>query len=177
MLSARFRNGSMTKMFTGVAIGQLIQAGQVNPAAPVGSYLPDHPNRDVATKISIHHLLTHSGGTGDILPEYYERREQLRTIADYLALFGEREPRFEPGTRYEYSHYGFILLGAVIEAVSNPICGQITTFGHNGGGPGMSGDLSFWPNSGHIVAVLANKDWIATEVSGFICCHLPGTPT
>jgi CubicO group peptidase (beta-lactamase class C family) len=87
----------MTKMFTGVAIGQLIQAGQVNPAAPVGSYLADYPNRDVATKVSIHHLLTHSGGTGDILvPEYYERREQLRTIADDLALFGEREPRSNP---------------------------------------------------------------------------------
>jgi len=118
-LSTRFRHGSMSKMFTGVAVGQLIQAGKVDPAAPVGTYLSDYPNRDVAARVSIHHLLTHVGGTGDIfVPEYLSRREQVRTIADYLALLGQRELRFEPGTRFEYSNYGFILLGAVIETVS-----------------------------------------------------------
>jgi CubicO group peptidase (beta-lactamase class C family) len=118
-LFTRFRNGSMNKMFTGVAVGQLIQAGRVDPAAPVGTYLSDYPNREVATKVSVHHLLTHTGGTGDIfVPEYLERRERVRTLADYVALLGEREPRFEPGSRFEYSNYGYILLGAVIEAVS-----------------------------------------------------------
>ena len=118
-LTTRFHNGSLTKMFTGVAVGQLIQAGLVEPVAPVAAYLPQYPNDELATKVNIHQLLTHSGGTGDIfVPEYLERREKVSTVADYVALFGSRPPRFEPGTRYEYSNYGFILLGAVIEAVS-----------------------------------------------------------
>ncbi|MEV6602131.1 serine hydrolase domain-containing protein [Actinoplanes sp. NPDC051346] len=118
-LSTRFRNASLSKMFTGVAVGQLIQAGRVDPAAPVGAYLADYPNSDVATKVTIHHLLTHTGGTGDIFePEYMSRRDQIRTVADYIALFGHREPRFEPGTGFDYSNYGYILLGAVIEQVS-----------------------------------------------------------
>jgi D-alanyl-D-alanine carboxypeptidase len=49
-LTTRFCSASLTKMFTGVAVGQLIQAGQVDPAAPVGTYLTDYPNRDVATR-------------------------------------------------------------------------------------------------------------------------------
>ena len=43
---------------------------------------------------------------------------ELRTHSDYVELFGERGVMFEPGSRWEYSNYGFILLGAVIEAVT-----------------------------------------------------------
>lgn len=118
-VSTRFRNGSLTKMFTAVAVGQLVQAGLVDLAAPVGTYLADYPNREVATKVTIHQLLTHTGGTGDIFePEYAERRHQIRTVADFLELFGRRGPLFEPGAWFDYSNYGFILLGAVIEQVS-----------------------------------------------------------
>jgi CubicO group peptidase (beta-lactamase class C family) len=42
----------------------------------------------------------------------------LRTHADYVRLFSARDLLFEPGARHEYSNYGFILLGAVIEAVT-----------------------------------------------------------
>jgi len=54
----RFRIGSMNKMLTAVAILQLVEAGKVKLTAPLGTYLPDHPNRDVATKVTIEHLLT-----------------------------------------------------------------------------------------------------------------------
>jgi D-alanyl-D-alanine carboxypeptidase len=47
-----------------------------------------------------------------------QHRLELREHSDYIALFGERAVSFEPGTRYEYSNYGFILLGALIEAVT-----------------------------------------------------------
>lgn len=118
-LTTRFHNGSLNKMFTGVSVGQLIQAGLVSPTAPVGTYLTDYPNAEVAAKVTIHHLLTHCGGTGDIfVPEFEERRTQVRTVADFLAVLGNQPLEFEPGTRYAYSNYGFILLGAVIEAVS-----------------------------------------------------------
>src|SRR4029453_5238016 len=78
-LQTRFRIGSMNKMFTAVAILQLVEAGKVDLTAPLGPYLTDYPNREVATKVTIHHLLTHTGGTGDIFgPEFEAHREELR---------------------------------------------------------------------------------------------------
>lgn len=118
-LRTRFRIGSMNKMFTAVAILQLVQAGKLGFNDTVGSCLPDYPNKDVATKVTIHELLTHTGGTGDIFgPEFDAHRMELRTLQDYVKLYGGRGPKFEPGSRWEYSNYGFILLGAVSEKVS-----------------------------------------------------------
>lgn len=74
-LQTRFRVGSMNKMFTGVAILQLAEAGKVELTAPVGEYLAGYRNRDVAARVTIHHLLTHTGGTGDIFtPEFKAHR-------------------------------------------------------------------------------------------------------
>jgi CubicO group peptidase (beta-lactamase class C family) len=42
----------------------------------------------------------------------------LRAHEDYIRLFGNRPPRFEPGSRFEYSNYGFVILGVVIDKVS-----------------------------------------------------------
>lgn len=118
-VQTRFRIGSMNKMFTAVGILQLVEAGKVDLRAPLGTYLTDYPNRKVATEVTIHHLLTHTGGTGDIFgPEFETHREELQTLADYVDLYGERGSEFEPGSRWAYSNYGFILLGAVIEAVT-----------------------------------------------------------
>jgi D-alanyl-D-alanine carboxypeptidase len=118
-LETRFRIGSMNKMFTAVAILQLVQAGKIQLNDPLGKYLTDYPNHDVATKVTIHHLLTHTGGTGDFFgPEFDAHRLELRTLDDYVKLYGKRGLEFEPGSRWEYSNYGFLLLGVVVEKVS-----------------------------------------------------------
>jgi CubicO group peptidase (beta-lactamase class C family) len=114
----QFRVGSMNKMMTATAVLQLVQDGKVRLDEPLGTYLPDYPNAEVASKVTIHHLLTHTGGTGDIFgPEFSAHRSELRTTGDYLRLYGTRPLRFQPGTQWEYSNYGFLLLGAVIERV------------------------------------------------------------
>jgi D-alanyl-D-alanine carboxypeptidase len=115
-VGTRFRIGSMNKMFTAVAILQLVEAGKVKLTAPLGTYLRDYPNREVATKVTIHQLLTHTGGTGDIFgPAFDAHRKELRSLADYVKLYGKRGLEFAPGSRWAYSNYGFILLGVVIE--------------------------------------------------------------
>jgi CubicO group peptidase (beta-lactamase class C family) len=106
-------------MFTATAIMQLVQAGKIKLDDPLGKFLTDYPNKDVASKVTIHHLLTHTGGTGDIFgPEFESHRLQLRTLDDYIKLYGSRGLAFEPGTKWDYSNYGFILLGAIVEKVS-----------------------------------------------------------
>ena len=118
-LKTLFRMGSMNKMFTATSVLQLVQAGKLKLNDPVGMYLADYPNREVAAKVTIHHLLTHTGGTGDIFgPEFSAHRLELRTLNDYVKLYGTRGLRFEPGAKFEYSNYGFLLLGVMIERVS-----------------------------------------------------------
>jgi D-alanyl-D-alanine carboxypeptidase len=118
-LNTRFSIASMNKMFTAVATMQLVQAGKLSLDDPLAKYLPNYPNKELASKVTISELLTNTGGTGDIWgPEFDQHRLELRTPGDYIHLYGNRALRFEPGGRYEYSNYGFILLGAVIEKVS-----------------------------------------------------------
>ena len=115
----KFRIGSMNKMFTAVATLQLVQAGKLALDDPIGKHLRDYPNKDVASRVTVRHLLTHTGGTGDIFgPEFELNRLSLRTHGDYVKLYGSRGLTQEPGSRFEYSNYGFVLLGALIERVS-----------------------------------------------------------
>jgi len=115
----QFRVGSMNKMMTAVAALQLAQAGTLRLDAPLGTYLRDYPNAELASTVTAHHLLTHTGGTGDIFgPEFMAHRLELRATSDYLQLYGTRGLQFAPGAQHVYSNYGFILLGALIEQLS-----------------------------------------------------------
>lgn len=118
-VDTQFCIGSMNKMITAVAVLQLVGQGKLALDKPIATYWPDYPNRDLASRVTIRELLNQTGGTGDIFtPEYEAHREETRTLADYVKLFGSRPVAFEPGSRMEYSNYGFILLGRIIELVS-----------------------------------------------------------
>ena len=118
-METRFRIGSMNKMFTATAILQLAGEGNLDLDAPLAKYLPDYPNQDLARKVTIRNLLTHTGGTGDIFtPEYENHRLETRELTDYVKLFGSRGLDFEPGSKWAYSNYGFVLLGVVVQKVS-----------------------------------------------------------
>jgi CubicO group peptidase (beta-lactamase class C family) len=118
-VQTQFCLGSMNKMFTAVAVLQLVEKGKLSLDSPMSTYWPDYPNRDLASRVTVRQLLSHTAGTGDIFtPEYLAQRQTVRTLADYVKLFGNRSLRFTPGTRMEYSNYGFILLGRLIEVVS-----------------------------------------------------------
>ncbi|MFL6194230.1 MAG: serine hydrolase domain-containing protein [Thermoanaerobaculia bacterium] len=118
-LETKFRIGSMNKMFTSVATLQLVEAGKLSLDDPIGKILPDYPNKDVASKVTIRHLLSHTGGTGDIFgPEFQKNRLTLQEHSDYLKLYGARGLTHEPGAEFRYSNYGFVLLGAILEKVT-----------------------------------------------------------
>lgn len=118
--NTRFRMGSMNKMFTAVAALQLVAQGKLSLDGTVGQYLPDYPNKEIAAKVTIRHLLTHSGGTGDFFGPDFEKHRLtlLKNNADYVAFFGPRAPLFTPGSERRYSNYGMILLGHIVQTVS-----------------------------------------------------------
>jgi len=118
-LNTKFRLGSDNKMFTAVAVLQLVAAGKISLDGKVGDYLPDYPNKEAAEKVTVRMLLSHSGGTGDFFgPEFEKNRLKLKHNEDYVALFGNKAPVFEPGTKERYSNFGFVILGSIVQHVS-----------------------------------------------------------
>lgn len=119
-LDTRFNLGSMNKMFTAVAIAQLVEAGKLSFEDPVSKFVPDLLAPGAAEKIKVKHLLTHSGGLGSHFTEKFMNasRANYRDTADYLELIRGAEPAFEPGTKSEYSNSGFLLLGRIVEVAS-----------------------------------------------------------
>ncbi len=120
-LATRLRFASVGKMFTATAVLRLISDGRVRLDGRVGDYLPDYPNREVAAKVTVRQLLTHTGGTGEqinLADGWKGDNATLRTLADYVARQGDRAPRFEPGSKDDYSNYGYLLLGRIVEAAT-----------------------------------------------------------
>ena len=121
-IDTKFNLGSMNKMFTAVAIAQLVEKGKVSFDDPLAKFVPDFPNENAAKKIQIKHLLSHTAGLGGYFSDRYDSmsREKLRTVDDMmnLARQDEKEVRFEPGSRWAYSNTGMLVLGKVIEVAS-----------------------------------------------------------
>lgn len=114
----RFGIASVGKMFTGVAIAQLAERGKLRFDRPVGEYLPGYPE-PVASGVTVHHLLTHTSGLGCIFtPNYQSVMTDVRTIDSFLPFVGEEPLAFTPGTGFQYSNAGFILLGAIVERLT-----------------------------------------------------------
>ncbi|GAC1302082.1 MAG: serine hydrolase domain-containing protein [Ktedonobacteraceae bacterium] len=117
-VDTKFNLGSMNKMFTAVAIAQLAEQSKLAFSDPVSKHLPDYPP-EVAEKVTIHHLLTHTSGMGSYWNErFFSVWADLRTVDDYLPLFRDDPLSFEPGEKFQYSNAGFVVLGAIIERVS-----------------------------------------------------------
>ncbi|MEW6410979.1 MAG: serine hydrolase domain-containing protein [Candidatus Zixiibacteriota bacterium] len=115
----KFNLGSMNKMFTGVAIAQLAQQGKLSFDDPIIKHLPDYPNKEVAEKVTIHHLLTHTSGLGDYWEELFDARWwQIRSVQQLADLFWEKPLDFEPGDHFQYSNGGPIILGLIIEKIT-----------------------------------------------------------
>jgi CubicO group peptidase (beta-lactamase class C family) len=113
----RFNIASVGKMFTAVAIGQLVQSGRLRFDQPIGSVLPGLPN-DIA-QVTIDQLLTHRSGLGDYLkPQNRVTIYSATTATDLLPIAISDGLAFPPGTEQRYSNSGFVVLGAVIEKLT-----------------------------------------------------------
>ena len=121
-IDTKFNLGSMNKMFTAVAIAQLVEKGKISYDDPLAKFIPDFPNAEAAKKIQIKHLLSHTAGLGGYFSPRYQKlaRDQIRTVDDMMKLAREDEKdiKFEPGSKWQYSNTGMMVLGKVIEIAS-----------------------------------------------------------
>ena len=117
-VGTKFRIASMTKMFTGVAVSQLAQAGKLRYGDTVAALLPSLKAPWTGT-VTVSQLLTHTSGLGSIWTgEFASNPRRYRTVPDYLPIVEKQSLQFEPGTSWGYSNAGFIVLGAIIEKVT-----------------------------------------------------------
>lgn len=116
----KFNLGSINKIFTKIAIGQLVQKGKISYDDKLGKFLPDYPNREAREKITVRQLVSMTSGIGDFFGDKFVamKKDKLRKNSDFIPLFAGEPLAFEPGTKNQYSNGGYILLGAIIEQVS-----------------------------------------------------------
>lgn len=125
-----FGIASGTKLFTGLVVCKLIDAGKLSLGDKLWDILP-YDLGQVDKRVSVYHLLTHTSGIGDYLdeeaPNSYEAEQELcnkypvylwTRLEYYLQMITPLPHKFEPGARFGYSNAGFVLLGLVVEAIS-----------------------------------------------------------
>ena len=112
----RFRIGSVSKSLTSVAIGRLVQDGQLDLDSPVQRYAPSFPVKRYP--ITVRQVAGHLAGIRHYLTGEFENREHYGTVSEGLAIFAADSLLFQPGTEFSYTSYGYNLLGAVIEGAS-----------------------------------------------------------
>ncbi len=120
-VDTKFNLGSMNKMFTAVAIMQLVEEGQLALEDAIGRYVDDSwLPQSITERVTIHHLLTHTSGLGSYFNETFvnSSRELYRELEDFKPLVQGDTLAFEPGARFRYSNTGMLLLGVVIETVT-----------------------------------------------------------
>jgi CubicO group peptidase (beta-lactamase class C family) len=118
-LDTRFNLASMNKMFTAVAIAQLMEAEKLRLEDRLGAVLPGYPNPKAAETITIAQLLSHSAGLGMLFDRPgFDRRKRYRASTDYFPLFAAEPLLYAPGARSAYSNEGFVVLGAVVEKLA-----------------------------------------------------------
>jgi CubicO group peptidase (beta-lactamase class C family) len=116
-VDTRFNIGSVGKTFTAVAIAQLVEADKLSFDDPIGKYLSGFPG-DVAKRVTIGQLLTHTSGLGDVFMRWHPNAPAQLDLSELLTRIAREPLQFEPGSRFGYSNSGYVVLGAIVEAVT-----------------------------------------------------------
>lgn len=113
-----FELGSITKQFTSVSILMLVEQGKLNLQDDITKFIPDYPTH--GKKISVHQLLNHTSGI-----KSYTAMESFRELArtdmsptELIDVFKNEPMDFDPGEAYAYNNSAYIILGHIIEVIS-----------------------------------------------------------
>lgn len=119
-----FEIASMTKQFTAVSILMLVEKGKMNLDDEITKFIPDYPTN--GHKITVHHLLTHTSGIKD-----FTRVKGLNAIStkdlaplELIDFFKSEPIDFVPGEKFKYCNSGYVILGYIIEKVTEQSYGN-----------------------------------------------------
>lgn len=109
--------GSNTKQFTAAAILMLRDAGRLDVDATVATYLPGLPH---GSEVTIRQLLTQTGGYAEYteLPNIDELGNRRTTNEEILATVAAQPLGFTPGTKWQYSNTGYVVLATIVQKLS-----------------------------------------------------------
>jgi len=116
----QFRIASVSKQFTAVAVLQLAAAGRIQLDDDAARYVPEFFAQMPGVGITIRQLLTHTSGLKNYsdLDEFRDQPTRTMSVDDLLGLVARRGLRFAPGTGWEYSNTGYVLLAAIVQRVA-----------------------------------------------------------
>ena len=112
------RIASISKPMTAIAVLQLYEQGKIDLDAPIQKYIPEYPQKEKGS-FTVRQLLTHTSGTA-----HYKSGtdgfslKNFPSLNDAMKRFWERDLIGKPGEVYQYSTYGYVVLGVVIERLS-----------------------------------------------------------
>lgn len=117
-----FQSGSVGKQFTAAAVMSLFEEGKLSLDDPITKYFPDAPESWRA--IRVRHLLTHTSGIPDYTTDQFDYRRDYTEDQLLKAAYGLKL-EFDPGTRWNYSNTGYVILGILIHKASGRFYGDL----------------------------------------------------
>lgn len=115
-----FIMGSVSKQFTAASIALLAEQGKLRLDDDVRKYLPELP--DYGKRITIEQLVHHTSGVRDfwtLVGAADMRYDDGYSVSDVLRLAArQKHLNFDPGTEYNYSNTGYVILGVIVQRVS-----------------------------------------------------------
>jgi len=114
--TTKFRIGSISKPLTATALMQLVEAGKIDLDAPVQKYVPSFPDKGAV--MTVREVAGHLAGIRHYHGDEMMMQKHYNNVLEGLKIFEDDPLVSPPGTKFNYSSYGFNLLSAVIESAS-----------------------------------------------------------
>jgi CubicO group peptidase (beta-lactamase class C family) len=113
----RFRIGTASKALTSAAVGLLLENGRLKLDEEIQTYVPGFPKKP--WPVTLRQLMGHLAGVRNDAGDEEPLSVHCEQTDEGMQRFAERPLLFEPGTRYRYSNYGWILVSAAVEAAAD----------------------------------------------------------
>ncbi len=114
--TTKFRIGSISKSLTAVGLAKLVADGKIYLDSSIYFYLPDFPKKK--WRPTVRQVASHTGGIRHYNGDEFQMNRRFSSVTEGLSIFEDDSLMCRPGTEYNYSTYGYNLLGAIIEKTS-----------------------------------------------------------
>lgn len=112
-----FLTASITKPVTVTAVMLLVERGDLLLDDPVCTIIPEFGNRGKEA-VTVRHLMTHTSGLPDMLPENTQLRQEHRPLVEFVRRICDLRLDFTPGSNFQYQSCGTAMLGAIVERIT-----------------------------------------------------------